>query len=145
MNNYFHEKVLPRKNTIYKTVREISKVVTEILREVEIQEPRFISSLNEINGRFEGLTVVSSTEFEVGFPSSFAFELVVHSSGCVIFKSNGCIQFRRRWIHTWLCSFEIIRWSKTFHVTLGRIHHCQWLFVCTQNSFTFSNARCSSL
>ena len=66
LNKYFHEKVLPRKNSIYKAVREVSKVVTELLREVEVQEPRFISSLNEINGRFEGLTVVSHTEFEVG-------------------------------------------------------------------------------
>ena len=65
LNKYFHEKVLPRENGIYKTIRDVSKVVTEVLREVEIQEPRFISSLNEVNGRFEGLTVVSPTEFEV--------------------------------------------------------------------------------
>ncbi len=67
LNKYFLEKVLPRKNTIYKAVREVSKIVTEVLREVEIQEPRFISSLNEINGRFEGLTVLSETEFEVNY------------------------------------------------------------------------------
>jgi hypothetical protein len=65
LNKYFLEKVIPRKNSIYKAVREVSKVVTEILHEVEAQEPRFISSLNEVNGRFEGLTVVSQTEFEV--------------------------------------------------------------------------------
>jgi hypothetical protein len=65
LNKYFLEKVIPRKNAIYKAVREVSKAVTEVLREVEIQEPRFISSLNEVNGRFEGLTVVSQTEFEV--------------------------------------------------------------------------------
>ena len=65
LNKYFVEKVIPRKNSIYKAVRDVSKVVTEVLREVEAQEPRFISSLNELNGRFEGLTVVSHTEFEV--------------------------------------------------------------------------------
>lgn len=65
LNKYFAEKVMPRKNSIYKAVREISKVVTEILHEVESQEPRFISSLNEVNGRFEGLTVQSQNEFEV--------------------------------------------------------------------------------
>ncbi|CAF1369000.1 unnamed protein product [Adineta steineri] len=65
LNKYFHEKVIPRKNSIYKTVKELSKIVTEVLHEVESQEPRFISSLNEVNGRFEGLTVVSQTEFEV--------------------------------------------------------------------------------
>jgi len=71
LNKYFVEKVIPRKNSIYKAVREVSKVVTEVLREVEAQEPRFISSLNEIHGRFEGLTVVSQTEFEV---KDFNFE-----------------------------------------------------------------------
>ncbi|CAF4690793.1 unnamed protein product [Rotaria sp. Silwood2] len=65
LNQYYLEKVIPRKNSIYKAVRDVSKVVTEILHEVEVQEPRFISSLNEINGRFEGLTVKSQTEFEV--------------------------------------------------------------------------------
>jgi hypothetical protein len=65
LNKYFVEKVIPRKNSIYKGVREVSNVVKEILQEVEAQEPRFISSLNEINARFEGLTVVSQTEFEV--------------------------------------------------------------------------------
>ena len=70
LNQYFLEKVLPRKNSIYKAVREVSKVVTEVLREVESQEPRFISSLTELNGRFEGLTVVSQTEFEVRHPAS---------------------------------------------------------------------------
>ncbi|CAF3023659.1 unnamed protein product, partial [Rotaria sp. Silwood2] len=64
LNQYYLEKVIPRKNSIYKAVRDVSKVVTEILHEVEVQEPRFISSLNEINGRFEGLTVKSQTEFE---------------------------------------------------------------------------------
>ena len=34
-------------------------------QEVEAQEPRFISSLTEINGRFDGLRVISPTEFEV--------------------------------------------------------------------------------
>jgi hypothetical protein len=67
LTKYFVDKVIPRKNSIYKAVREVSKIVTEILREVEAQEPRFISSLNEINGRFEGLTVISPTEFEVTF------------------------------------------------------------------------------
>lgn len=32
---------------------------------MEVQEPRFISSLTEINGRYEGFDVVSPNEFEV--------------------------------------------------------------------------------
>lgn len=41
------------------------KVVQDVLKEVEVQEPRFISSLTECNGRYEGLDVVSPGEFEV--------------------------------------------------------------------------------
>ena len=65
VSKYFNEKVIPRKTSIYKAVKEVSNVVSEVLHEVEVQEPRFISSLNEVNGRYEGLTVVSQTEFEV--------------------------------------------------------------------------------
>ena len=65
LSKYVVERVVPRQSAIYKGIRDVSKVVNEILREVEVQEPRFISSLNEINGRFEGLTVISPTEFEV--------------------------------------------------------------------------------
>ena len=91
LNKYFVEKVIPRKNSIYKAVRDVSKVVTEVLREVEAQEPRFISSLNEINGRFEGLSVVSHTEFEVS-PSKITSlrPNISDDLGCALFKSNGC-------------------------------------------------------
>lgn len=41
------------------------KVVQDVLKEVEVQEPRFISSLTECNGRYEGLDVISPGEFEV--------------------------------------------------------------------------------
>ncbi len=50
---------------VAKTIREICRVVQDVLKEVEVQEPRFISSLTEINGRFEGLDVISPGEFEV--------------------------------------------------------------------------------
>ena len=48
-----------------KTIHDVCTVVQDMLKEVEAQEPRFISSLSEINGRFDGLRVVSPTEFEV--------------------------------------------------------------------------------
>ena len=44
---------------------QVCKVVQDVLKEVEVQEPRFISSLTECNGRYEGLDVVSPGEFEV--------------------------------------------------------------------------------
>lgn len=50
---------------IRKTIHDVCTVVQDMLKEVEAQEPRFISSLTEINGRFDGLRVISPTEFEV--------------------------------------------------------------------------------
>ena len=54
LNKFYNDRVQTRKIGISKTVREITKIVMEVLREVEVQEPRFISSLAEINGRYEG-------------------------------------------------------------------------------------------
>jgi hypothetical protein len=65
LNKYYGERVQTRKGQIAKTLREVCKVVQDVLKEVEVQEPRFISSLAECNGRFEGLEVVSPGEFEV--------------------------------------------------------------------------------
>merc|ERR1712193_313575 len=55
VNKYYGDRVHARKYTVCKTIREICKVVQDVLKEVEVQEPRFISSLTEINGRYEGL------------------------------------------------------------------------------------------
>jgi len=87
LNKYVVEKVIPRKNSIYKAVREVSKVVAEVLHEVEVQEPRFISSLNEMNGRFEGLTVVSHTEFEV---RHYSLNIIMISTG----SENGLFRYK---------------------------------------------------
>lgn len=67
MNKFINERVVIRRNNICKNIREVVKIAQEILKEVEVQEPRFISSLTEVNGtgHFEGLRVISSTEFEV--------------------------------------------------------------------------------
>lgn len=65
MNKYFGERVQMRKAGIMKTIQEICRIVQDVLKEVEVQEPRFISSLNDYNGRFDGLEVISPTEFEI--------------------------------------------------------------------------------
>lgn len=65
LNKYYNERVQARKAGVAKTIREVCKVVQDVLKEVEVQEPRFISSLTEVNGRYEGLEVISPTEFEV--------------------------------------------------------------------------------
>ncbi|CAK9297208.1 unnamed protein product [Gordionus sp. m RMFG-2023] len=53
-------RVADRKRAIEKAISEINPVIQDILKEIEIQEPRFISSLNANSqtGRFDGLTVV---------------------------------------------------------------------------------------
>jgi hypothetical protein len=66
MHKFYNEKVLSRKLEINAIVKDIAKIVYDLLKEVEGQEPRFISQLNEVNGRFEGISVISPTEFEVG-------------------------------------------------------------------------------
>ena len=65
LNKFYNERVHARKAAISKTIREVCKVVQDVLKEVEVQEPRFISSLTEVNGRYEGIDVVSPTEFDV--------------------------------------------------------------------------------
>ena len=65
VNKFHTERVNTRKIGINKTIREVCKIVQDVLKEVEVQEPRFISSLAEINGRYEGMDVVSANEFEV--------------------------------------------------------------------------------
>ena len=57
--------IFNRRTQVAKTIREITKIVADILKEVEVQEPRFISSLTECNGHYEGLDVISPNEFEV--------------------------------------------------------------------------------
>jgi hypothetical protein len=56
ISKYFNEKVNARKAHVHKAVYIVAKVVQDILKEVEGQEPRFISTLVENNGRFEGVS-----------------------------------------------------------------------------------------
>ncbi|GJQ75179.1 putative Mab-21 protein [Trypoxylus dichotomus] len=65
INKYYTEKVQARKMQISKTIQEVCRVVQDVLKEVEVQEPRFISSLTDYNGRYDGLEVISPVEFEV--------------------------------------------------------------------------------
>lgn len=104
LNRFVTERVSARRAGIQKTVREVCKVVTDILKEVEVQEPRFISSLVETDtGRFEGLTVVSPTEFEIVLflNQMGVFNFVDDGSvpGCAVLKlSDG----RKRSMSLWV-------------------------------------------
>jgi len=103
VNKYYGDRVHARKYTVCKTIREICKVVQDVLKEVEVQEPRFISSLTEINGRFEGLDVISPHEFEVVLylNQMGVFNFVDDGSlpGCAVLKlSDG----RKRSMSLWV-------------------------------------------
>ncbi|KAJ1114215.1 hypothetical protein NDU88_002454 [Pleurodeles waltl] len=103
LNKYYNEKCQARKAAIAKTIREVCKVVSDVLKEVEVQEPRFISSLNEMDNRYEGLEVVSPTEFEVVLylNQMGVFNFVDDGSlpGCAVLKlSDG----RKRSMSLWV-------------------------------------------
>jgi len=103
LNKYHGDKCTTRQGAIAKSVREVCKVVTEVLKEVEVQEPRFISSLSEMDNRFEGLQVTSPTEFEVVLylNQMGVFNFVDDGSlpGCAVLKlSDG----RKRSMSLWV-------------------------------------------
>lgn len=83
LGKYFNERVQTRKLAISKSIREVCKIVQDVLREVEAQEPRFISTLVECNGRYEGLDVVNANEFEV--------VLYLNQMGVLNFVDDGSI------------------------------------------------------
>ena len=60
-----NERVLPQQQTTSARLRESIHIVSELLKEVEKSEPRFVGNLQEIDGRIEGLHVVSQHEVEV--------------------------------------------------------------------------------
>ena len=103
INKYCNERVVTRRGQISRTIREVVKIVQDVLKEVEVQEPRFISSLNECNGHYEGLEVVSPNEFEVVLylNQMGVFNFVDDGSlpGCAVLKlSDG----RKRSMSLWV-------------------------------------------
>lgn len=54
LNQYYMMKATARSKNIVKTIQEVVKIVQDVLRELEVQEPRFISTFTEINGHYEG-------------------------------------------------------------------------------------------
>ncbi|VDP83269.1 unnamed protein product [Echinostoma caproni] len=67
---FYSRRVETRRSQIAKTLREVVHIAQEILHEVELQEPRFISTLkltspNRGLAYYDGLRVLSPTCFEV--------------------------------------------------------------------------------
>jgi len=57
LNKFYAERVQSRRAAVVKNLRDVCAIVQDVLKEVETQEPRFVSSLSEINGYFDGLQV----------------------------------------------------------------------------------------
>ena len=103
VDRFHSDRVRERNVQVRKTIHDVCKVVQDILKEVEVQEPRFISSLAEVNGRFEGLQVNSPTDFEVVLylNQMGVFNFVDDGSlpGCAVLKlSDG----RKRSMSLWV-------------------------------------------
>ncbi|KRZ11435.1 Protein mab-21, partial [Trichinella zimbabwensis] len=103
LNRFYQDRVAARKATTSKTLREICKIVQDVLKEVEVQEPRFISTLVEGGGRYEGAYVLSPTEFEIilYLNQMGVFNFVDDGSvpGCAVLKlSDG----RKRSMSLWV-------------------------------------------
>lgn len=90
LNKFYNEHVLVRKTGIARNIGEVYDIVTDILKEVETQEPRFISTLRETNGHYEGLHVLSATEFDITLYLNqmgvFNFVDDCQTPGCAVLK-----------------------------------------------------------
>ena len=138
VNKFYGERVNARKMGVSKTIREVCKVVQDVLKEVEVQEPRFISSLTEINGRYEGLDVIGPNEYEVVLylNQMGVFNFVDDGSlpGCAVLKlSDGRKRSMSLWVEFITASgYLSARKIRSRFQTLGKI---QILLQIIRNTF----------
>jgi len=59
LSKFYAERVQSRRASVGRNVRDVCAIVADVLKEVETQEPRFVSSLSELNGHYDGLQVDS--------------------------------------------------------------------------------------
>ena len=162
VNKFYGERVHTRKLGISKTIREVCKVVQDVLKEVEVQEPRFISSLTEINGRYEGLDVIGPNEYEVVLylNQMGVFNFVDDGSlpGCAVLKlSDGRKRSMSLWVEFITASgylsarkirsrFQTLGTFMIIHIFEKRFSklqkYCLFFTIVQLISFNFS---CSSL
>ncbi|PAA76228.1 hypothetical protein BOX15_Mlig014757g1 [Macrostomum lignano] len=103
LHRFYTERVAARKAQITKTVREVTKIAQDVLKEVEVQEPRFISTLTEAGGHYDGFRIISPCEYEVllFLNQMGVFNFVDDGSlpGCAVLKlSDG----RKRSMSLWV-------------------------------------------
>ena len=82
MKKFLNSRVHRRKSEVYHAMTNVFRVVSEILRHVEALEPRFISSLKQVDGRYQGIHVLS--------PKSFEVYLYLNQMGVFNFIDEGC-------------------------------------------------------
>jgi len=71
LGKFYNERVQSRRASVTKNMRDVCAIVQDVLKEVETQEPRFVSSLSEINGYYEGLQVSQRLSSSSSLSSSF--------------------------------------------------------------------------
>ena len=60
LDRYYRDRVAGRRSEVKLAVDHVVGVIQDVLKEVESQEPRFISSLTENNSHYDGLQVTAT-------------------------------------------------------------------------------------
>ena len=82
MKKFLNSRVHRRKSEVYHAITNVCRIIPEILKHVESLEPRFISSLKQVDGRYQGIHVLS--------PQSFEVHLYLNQMGVFNFIDEGC-------------------------------------------------------
>lgn len=82
MKKFLSSRVRRRKSEVYHAITNVFRVVSEILKHVEALEPRFISSLKQVDNRYQGIHALSPQNFEV--------YLYLNQMGVFNFIDEGC-------------------------------------------------------
>lgn len=82
MKHFVRNRVHRRKSEIYQAVTTVCRIMQDVLKHVEALEPRFISSLKQVDGRYAGLQVLSPRRLEVS--------LFLNQMGVFNFIDDGC-------------------------------------------------------
>ncbi|KAK3854037.1 hypothetical protein Pmani_022141 [Petrolisthes manimaculis] len=65
LEQFYSEQVAKRRMVVNKRVEEVVQVAHDLMKHVEAQEPRCLSTLTQAGGRWEGLHILSPHEYQV--------------------------------------------------------------------------------
>lgn len=91
INNYLIDKVHSRRHEIQTAIHVVAKVIQEVLKDVETQEPRFISTLTETtNGRYDGVRSLWNSKkkqkLQLQVHSSYEYEVILYLNQMGVFN-----------------------------------------------------------